>query len=128
MSASVIDAAAAVPAADMIRGMLDSRTKTFAAALVLGVVTLILTSMQIDTYMRVASWKVDKADPKADANSAPPVADATYGIAIILLLASLAVLGYSIYALTPQGQRTYIKNKVSQAAAFARSSIAPKTA
>ena len=79
----------------------------------IGIIVVVLMSLTISTYRAVATWNHTAGD-KSENNEIPAVATANLAISVILLLATLALIGFSIFKLTPAQREASAKNTTSK--------------
>lgn len=93
--------------------VVKSDTQKYWISMNIGIIVVVLMSLTIATYRAVATWNHTGSD-KSDNNEVPAVATANLAISVILLLATLALIGFSIFKLTPAQREASAKNTTSK--------------
>jgi heme/copper-type cytochrome/quinol oxidase subunit 2 len=93
--------------------VVKSDTQKYWISMNIGIIVVVLMSLTIATYRAVATWNHTAGD-KSDNNEVPAVATANLAISVILLLATLALIGFSIFKLSPAQREASAKNTTSK--------------
>ena len=96
----------------VVQVVVKADTQKYWISMNIGILVVILMSLTIATYRSVATWHGHPTAEKSD--EVPAVATANLVISVILLLATLALIGFSIFKLTPAQREASAKNTTSK--------------